>query len=175
MKSSDGASVPRGPVGGVCNTSWVTDEHEREVAGWVARLVQREYNVVPGPSTDRDGIDGSGLTVDFTYDESEPPFAVEVTRLRDDFKRPPEAEAIVLTGTASHTSHVDPRPETIERDEGAIEMKRAGPPASRPTGHPDVAAPSLCVRRVRQDETGSAELPIPMSSPRESRLRLIER
>lgn len=33
-------------------------------------------------------------------------------------------EAIVLTGTASHTSRVDPRPETIERDEGAIEMKR---------------------------------------------------
>ncbi|MGQ0668964.1 MAG: hypothetical protein ACT4PO_04705 [Actinomycetota bacterium] len=70
----------------------MTDEQEREVARWVARLVEREYDVVPGPPTERDGRDGSGLTVDFTYDEADPPFAVEVTRLRDDFERPPEAE-----------------------------------------------------------------------------------
>jgi hypothetical protein len=34
----------------------------------------------------RDGQDGSGLTVDFTIDDAVPPFAVEVTRLRDDFE-----------------------------------------------------------------------------------------
>jgi hypothetical protein len=48
--------------------------------------------VVPGLPTERDGRDGSGLTVDFTYDEADPPFAIEVTRLRDDFERPAEAE-----------------------------------------------------------------------------------
>jgi hypothetical protein len=51
----------------------VTDEQEREVAGRVARLVQSEYNEVPGLPTERDGRDGSGLTVDFTYDEADPP------------------------------------------------------------------------------------------------------
>ena len=82
----------RGVVGCACNISCVTDKQEREVAGWVAQLVQREYNVVPGLPTERDGRDGAGLTVDFTYDEADPPFAVEVTRLRDDFERPAEAE-----------------------------------------------------------------------------------
>lgn len=41
---------------------------------------------MPGPATERDGRDGSGLTVDFTFDDADPPFAVEATRLRDDFE-----------------------------------------------------------------------------------------
>jgi hypothetical protein len=44
------------------------------------------------PHDCHDPSDGSGLTVDFTFDEADPPFAVEVTRLRDDFERPPETE-----------------------------------------------------------------------------------
>lgn len=59
---------------------------ELQIAGWVAELVERELGTVPGPPTERDGQDGSGLTVDFTFDDVHPPFAVEVTRLRDDFE-----------------------------------------------------------------------------------------
>jgi hypothetical protein len=34
-------------------------------------------------------MDDSGLTNDFTFDRAVPPLALEVTRLRDDFERPP--------------------------------------------------------------------------------------
>ena len=54
-------------------------------------------------------------------------------------------------------------------------MKRVWPSCEPANGSPDVAAPSLCVQHVRQDEAGSAEPPIPMSSPRETRLYLIDR
>jgi hypothetical protein len=59
---------------------------ELQIAGWVAEFVERELGTVPGPPTERDGQDGSGLTVDFTFDDADPPFVVEVTRLRDDFE-----------------------------------------------------------------------------------------
>jgi hypothetical protein len=59
---------------------------ELQIADWVAEFVEREFGTVPGPPTKRDGQDGSGLTVDFTFDDAAPPFAVEVTRLRDDFE-----------------------------------------------------------------------------------------
>lgn len=54
--------------------------------------------MVPGLPTSRDGRDGSGFTVDFTHDEADPPFAIEVTRLRDDFERPAAAELRDLEG-----------------------------------------------------------------------------
>jgi hypothetical protein len=59
---------------------------ELQIVGWVADFVERELRTVPGPPTERDGEDGSGLTVDFTFDDADLPFAVEVTRLRDDFE-----------------------------------------------------------------------------------------
>jgi hypothetical protein len=59
---------------------------ELQVVGWVADFVEREHGTVPGPSTERDGKDGSGLTVDFTFEDADPRFAVEVTPLRDDFE-----------------------------------------------------------------------------------------
>src|SRR5437867_4715574 len=59
---------------------------ELQIVGWVSDFVEREYGTVPGPPTERDGKDGSGLTVDFTFEDADPRFAVEVTRLRDDFE-----------------------------------------------------------------------------------------
>lgn len=59
---------------------------ELQVVKWVAYFVERELGTVPGKPTERDAKDGSGLTVDFTFDDASPPFAVEVTRLRDDFE-----------------------------------------------------------------------------------------
>jgi len=41
---------------------------ELQVVSWVAQFVEREYGTVPGSPTERDGRDGSGLTVDFTFD-----------------------------------------------------------------------------------------------------------
>jgi hypothetical protein len=62
---------------------------ERQVVEWVADFVERQHGVVPGPWTERNGNDDSGLTVDVTFDNADPPppFAVEVTRLRDDFEK----------------------------------------------------------------------------------------
>lgn len=70
----------------------MASEQEREVATWVAELVHGQCAIAAGPATERDGEDGSGLTNDFTFDEADPPFAVEVTRLRDDFEDPSEEE-----------------------------------------------------------------------------------
>ena len=42
--------------------------------------------------TERDGKDDSWLTNDFTFDSADTPFAVEITRLRDDFERPSPEE-----------------------------------------------------------------------------------
>ncbi len=64
----------------------VVTAQELQTAAWVADLVERELGTVPGHPTERDGQDGSGLTVDFTFDDADPAFAVEVTRLRDDFE-----------------------------------------------------------------------------------------
>jgi len=46
------------------------------------------FGVRPGLWTERDGKDDSGLTVDVTFEDADPPpaFAVEVTRLRADFE-----------------------------------------------------------------------------------------
>jgi hypothetical protein len=66
----------------------VATDQEREVAAWIAELVQLQYGIAAGPATERDGRDDSGLTNDFCFDDAEPPFAVEVTRLRDDFEHP---------------------------------------------------------------------------------------
>jgi hypothetical protein len=69
-------------------------EQELEIAGWVAELVARLYEISPGSPTKRDGMDGSGLTNDFTFDDMDPRLAVEVTRLRDDYENPsPEERA----------------------------------------------------------------------------------
>jgi hypothetical protein len=70
----------------------LANEQELEVAAWIAELVQRQYGIAAGPATVRDGTDDSGLTNDFTFDKPDPPFAVEVTRLRDDFENPPVKE-----------------------------------------------------------------------------------
>jgi hypothetical protein len=61
---------------------------ELEVVHWVAKFVEQEYGIVAGRPTERDGKDGSGLTIDVTFDDADPPFAVEVTRLRADFEKP---------------------------------------------------------------------------------------
>jgi hypothetical protein len=65
---------------------------EEEIAHWIAKLVSTQFGVDPGPATERDGKDGSGLTNDFTYERVDPPLALEITRLRDDFETPSEAE-----------------------------------------------------------------------------------
>lgn len=70
----------------------LASEQELEVAAWVAELVHRQYGIDAGQATERDGQDDSGLTNDFTYDNAVPPFAVEVTRLRDDFENPSAEE-----------------------------------------------------------------------------------
>jgi hypothetical protein len=70
----------------------LANEQELEVTTWVAELVQRQYGVAAGQATERDGRDDSGLTNDFTFDNAVPPFAVEVTRLRDDFENPSAEE-----------------------------------------------------------------------------------
>jgi len=72
--------------------SVLASEQELEVVASVAELVTRLYGVAAGPATERDGQDDSGLTNDFTFDRAEPPFAVEVTRLRDDFENPSPEE-----------------------------------------------------------------------------------
>jgi hypothetical protein len=74
----------------------MTSEQELQVAGWVGEVVQREYGVPAGPPTERDGRDDSGLTNDFTFDGADPPYAVEVTRLRDDFEEPSADEQAAL-------------------------------------------------------------------------------
>ncbi|MEX0754977.1 MAG: hypothetical protein WD556_07660 [Actinomycetota bacterium] len=61
---------------------------EVEVAAWIAELVKRQFGIVVGPPTERDGNDETGLTNDFTFDSVTPPLALEVTRLRDDFESP---------------------------------------------------------------------------------------
>jgi hypothetical protein len=71
---------------------------ELEVAAWIAELVERQYGVGAGPATERDGKDDSGLTNDFTFDNAEPPLALEVTRLRDDFEHPSAEEQRELEG-----------------------------------------------------------------------------
>ena len=68
----------------------MTTDQERQVADWIATLIDRVYGVAPGPWTARDAKDDSGLTIDFTFDDAPDPIAVEVTRLRDDFERPSE-------------------------------------------------------------------------------------
>ncbi len=70
----------------------MANEQELEIAAWIAELVQRQYGIAAGPPTERDGNDDSGLTNDFTFDKAEPPFALEVTRLRDDFENPSAKE-----------------------------------------------------------------------------------
>lgn len=62
---------------------------ELQVVGWVAAFIESIFGVVPGSWTERDGLDRSGLTVDVTFEDADPPppFAVEVTRLRDDFEQ----------------------------------------------------------------------------------------
>jgi hypothetical protein len=66
----------------------VLKAQEAEIVQLVAVYVESMFGVVPGPWTERDGKDDSGLTVDVTFEEANPPprFAVEVTRLRDDFE-----------------------------------------------------------------------------------------
>lgn len=76
----------------------MASEQELEVTAWVAELVYRQYGVVAGKLTERDGNDDSGLTNDFTYDSAVPPYAVEVTRLRDDFENPTGEERRGLEG-----------------------------------------------------------------------------
>jgi hypothetical protein len=67
----------------------LASEQGREVVGWVTELVERQYRVSPGSPTERDGKDDSGLTNDFTFDTADPPFAVEITRLRNDYENLP--------------------------------------------------------------------------------------
>jgi hypothetical protein len=69
---------------------------EREVAAWIALLVEQLWGIEVGPATERDGRDDSGLTNDFTYEEADPRIAVEVTRLRDDFETPSPEELNAL-------------------------------------------------------------------------------
>jgi hypothetical protein len=61
---------------------------ELEVVRWVERLVKQAFGIVAGSSTERDGKDDSGLTVDVTFEDADPRLAVEVTRLRTNFERP---------------------------------------------------------------------------------------
>ncbi|MEO8291747.1 MAG: hypothetical protein ABI635_01300 [Actinomycetota bacterium] len=69
---------------------------ELEVAAWIAALVEDLYEVEVGPPTERDGLDDSGLTNDFTYEDADPRIAIEVTRLRDDFESPSDEEQSAL-------------------------------------------------------------------------------
>jgi hypothetical protein len=71
---------------------------ELEVAAWITSLVKQVYEIDVGPATERDGSDDSGLTNDFTYEETDPPIAIEITRLRDDFETPPPEELNALRG-----------------------------------------------------------------------------
>ncbi len=65
---------------------------ELQIVSWVAELVHREHGMVAGQATERDGSDGSGLTIDFTFEGADPRFAVEVTSLRTDFETPSEKD-----------------------------------------------------------------------------------
>jgi hypothetical protein len=69
---------------------------EVEVANWIALLVEQLYQTRLGPPTERDGRDDSGLTNDFTFEETDPGIALEVTRLRDDFESPSAEEQETL-------------------------------------------------------------------------------
>ena len=66
----------------------MTTIQEIELANWVSACVKQTYRLNTGAATARDGNDDSGLTVDFTFEASEPRIALEVTRLRADFERP---------------------------------------------------------------------------------------
>jgi hypothetical protein len=56
-------------------------ELEDGLAGRIEAVLLRDEGVELGPRTRRDGVDGSGLTVDFTYDEAG--HALEVTTTPD--------------------------------------------------------------------------------------------
>ncbi len=62
---------------------------EIQVVEWVADFVELDLGVIPGPWTEGNRMGGSDLSVDFTFEAADPPppFAVEVTALRDDFER----------------------------------------------------------------------------------------
>jgi hypothetical protein len=58
-------------------------EAEEQVAEYIEEEVARYDRRDLGPRTRRDGRDGSGLRVDFTYDAAVPPVAMEITALVD--------------------------------------------------------------------------------------------
>jgi hypothetical protein len=66
-------------------------ELENQIATWVAELVKTHLGETPGRFTRQDGTKDPTLTVDFTFEESIPPFALEVTRVRADFEDPDKA------------------------------------------------------------------------------------
>jgi len=84
---------------------------ELQVVRWVAAFIEPIFGVVPGSWTERDGSDRSGLTVDATFEDADPPppFAVEVTRLRDDFEQ---------NWTMPRLAQFEARVETLARARG---------------------------------------------------------
>ena len=57
-------------------------EAEEQVAEYIEEVARYDRRDL-GPRTRRDGRDGSGLRVDFTYDAAVPPVAMEITALVD--------------------------------------------------------------------------------------------
>jgi hypothetical protein len=57
---------------------------EELLASVIESVLVSEEGRVLGLRRRRDGTDGSGVLVDFTYDEVEPPVAMEITTMRED-------------------------------------------------------------------------------------------
>lgn len=82
----------------------MTSELEEFVAGVVEGLCERDLGNPLGPRTRRDARDGSGLRVDFTYDASDPPGALEVTSLRREDLMSAHDAAVALDAALSEVA-----------------------------------------------------------------------
>jgi len=64
------------------------EAREVEIAEWVERFVREHLGEAPGPRCRQNGERDPDLTVDFTYEDAMPPFALEITSITDHFDEP---------------------------------------------------------------------------------------
>lgn len=65
---------------------------ELEIADWVAGLVEQHLGEIPGEPTEQNGCIDPKLTVDWTFDQASPPFALEITRVTPHFEGAQDAD-----------------------------------------------------------------------------------
>jgi len=112
----------------------VQEVEEMLAAAIEATLAEESRSL--GPRTRRDAVDGSGILVDFTYDDAEPPVALEITTVQDDHFRSTVYEARKLRNRLNEAAKnegltpfrftIDERAEVRTLYDPLIELMRSG-------------------------------------------------